>query len=112
MAVTPGKVYKEVPWEKNKQERQEFRLREKMIKKKHKNLYKSMMAGRKERAKEVWLLRKKRRLHEEREKEERKEKKKAEKTSQKEQPKGKPQKQVKQQAKSKPQQQMKGKKVK
>lgn len=68
LKVTPGSIYKEVPWEKNRIERQEMKLREKMIKKKHKNLYKSMMEGRKERAKEIWLLRKKRRLIEEQEK--------------------------------------------
>lgn len=60
--MSTGEVYKEVPWEKNRQERQEFRLREKMIKKKHRKLYKSMMEGKKDRAKEIWLLRKKRRL--------------------------------------------------
>ncbi|XP_066141344.1 pescadillo homolog [Euwallacea fornicatus] len=65
LSVTSGEVYKEVPWEKNRQERQEYRLREKMVKKKHKKLYKSMMEGRNERAKEIWLLRKKRRLHDE-----------------------------------------------
>ncbi|XP_050310449.1 pescadillo homolog isoform X2 [Anthonomus grandis grandis] len=65
LSVSTGEVYKEVPWEKNRQERQEYRLREKMIKKKHKKLYKSMMEGKKERAKEIWLLRKKRRLHDE-----------------------------------------------
>jgi len=45
------------------EEKQEYRLREKMIKRKHRNLYKSMMKGRRERAKEIWLLRKKRRIH-------------------------------------------------
>lgn len=79
MSVTPGQVHKEVPWEKNRQEKQEYRLREKMIKKKHKNLYKSMMQGRKERAKEIWLLRKKRRLHDEKELTEKKLKKKQQK---------------------------------
>ncbi|CAH1987956.1 unnamed protein product [Acanthoscelides obtectus] len=63
------------------EKRQEFRLREKMIKRKYKNLYKSMMEGKKERSKEIWLLRKKRRLHDEGEakkkKEEKKQKKKA-----------------------------------
>jgi len=72
LSVTPGKVYKEVPWEKNRQERQEYKLREKLVKNKHRKLYKSMMAGKKERAKEIWLLRKKRRLHEEKQKEEKK----------------------------------------
>ena len=79
LKVTPGEVYKEVPWEKSKQERQEYKLREKLVKNKHRKLYKSMMAGRQQRAKEIWLLRKKRRLHEEKQKEERKKKKKVEK---------------------------------
>ncbi|KAL1490747.1 hypothetical protein ABEB36_013394 [Hypothenemus hampei] len=65
LSVSTGEVYKEVPWEKSRQERQEYKLREKMIKKKHKKLYNSMMEGRKERAKAIWLLRKKRRLHDE-----------------------------------------------
>lgn len=65
LAVTPGEVYKEAPWEKTKQEKQEHRLREKMVKRKYRNLYKSMMQGRKEREKEAWLLKKKRRLHDE-----------------------------------------------
>jgi len=55
-------------------EKQEYRLREKMIKKKHRNLYKSMMQGRRERAKEIWLLRKKRRIHDANEEEMRKKK--------------------------------------
>ena len=79
LKVTPGEVYKEVPWEKSKQERQEYKLREKLVKNKHRKLYKSMMAGRQQRAKEIWLLRKKRRLHEEKQNEERKKKKKVEK---------------------------------
>lgn len=45
-----------------------------MVKNKHKKLYKSMMAGKKERAKEIWLLRKKRRLHDERQAEAKKSK--------------------------------------
>ncbi|XP_056641373.1 pescadillo homolog [Diorhabda sublineata] len=68
LSVSTGEVYKEVPWEKARQERQEFRLREKMVKNKHRKLYKSMMEGRRDRAKEIWLLRKKRRLHDENEK--------------------------------------------
>lgn len=60
-----GEVYKEPSWEKKNLERQEFKLREKMVKKKHRKLYKSMMEGKRQRAKEIWLLRKKRRLHDE-----------------------------------------------
>ncbi|XP_050508796.1 pescadillo homolog [Diabrotica virgifera virgifera] len=67
LSVSTGEVYKEIPWEKDRQERQEFRLREKMVKNKHRKLYKSMMEGKKQRAKEIWLLRKKRRLHDEKE---------------------------------------------
>ena len=77
MKTKAGQVVKEIPWEKNRQERQEYRLREKMIKKKHRKLYKSMMKGREDRAKEIWLLRKKRRIHENAAKEKQKEIRKA-----------------------------------
>ncbi|KAJ9593071.1 hypothetical protein L9F63_027687, partial [Diploptera punctata] len=56
MSVSVGEVTKEDPNEKKKQQTQENKLREKMIKKKHRGLYKSMMKGRRERGKEVWLL--------------------------------------------------------
>lgn len=39
-----------------------------MVKGKYRKLYKSMMQGRKDRAKESWLLKKKRRLHDEKQK--------------------------------------------
>ncbi|XP_011646012.1 pescadillo homolog [Pogonomyrmex barbatus] len=77
MKVQAGEIIKENSWEKARQEKQEYRLREKMIKKKHRKLYKSMMKGREERAKEIWLLRKKRRIHDAKEKEKRKEQRKA-----------------------------------
>jgi len=67
MSVTTGNVAREDPAEKKSHERQEYKLREKMIKKKHRNLYRSMMKGKAERAKEAWLLAKKRRLHDEQE---------------------------------------------
>lgn len=76
LAVAPGEVYQEAPWEKDKQAKQEFRLREKMVKNKHRNLYKSMKKGREERAKEAWLLKKKRRLIDEKVAKEKKGKKK------------------------------------
>ncbi|KAH0561793.1 pescadillo homolog [Cotesia glomerata] len=79
MQVKPGEVVKEDPWAKAKQEKQEFRLREKMIPRKHKGLYKSMVAGREKRAKEIWLLKKKRRIHDEEEKKSKKEARKAKK---------------------------------
>ncbi|XP_017880588.1 pescadillo homolog [Ceratina calcarata] len=76
MKVKAGEVTKEDPREQKRLERQEYRLRERMIKKRHRNLYKSMMEGRKQRAKEVWLLRKKRRIHDATKKQERKEERK------------------------------------
>ncbi|PNF29713.1 hypothetical protein B7P43_G12566, partial [Cryptotermes secundus] len=51
MSVSMGVVAREDPAEKKRQERQEYKLREKMIKKKHRNLYRSMMKGRAERGK-------------------------------------------------------------
>ncbi|XP_049830018.1 pescadillo homolog [Schistocerca gregaria] len=72
MSVTAGTVSLEDPMEKVRQDRQEYRLREKMIAKKHRKLYRSMMEGRTERAKEVWLLRKKRQQIEAEEKQHRK----------------------------------------
>ncbi|GJQ83337.1 hypothetical protein Trydic_g18122 [Trypoxylus dichotomus] len=76
LGVKPGEIEKEAPWAKKREERQEYKLREKMIKKKHRNLYKSMMKAKQERGKEAWLLRKKRRLHDEKQKGEKKLKKK------------------------------------
>lgn len=77
MKVQTGEIMKENPWAKAQREKQEYRLREKMIKKKHRKLYKSMMKGREERAKQIWLLRKKRRIHDTKEKDKRKEQRKA-----------------------------------
>ncbi|XP_012060134.1 PREDICTED: pescadillo homolog [Atta cephalotes] len=77
MKVQTGEILKENSWEKARLEKQEYRLREKMIKKKHRKLYQSMMKGREGRAKEIWLLRKKRRIHDAKEKEKRKEQRKA-----------------------------------
>nr|AON96624.1 pescadillo [Bicyclus anynana] len=72
MAVTIGVTHKENPYQKEIEDKQAFRLREKLVQKKHRNLYKSMKAGKESRKKEIWLLRKKRRLHDERVKEEKK----------------------------------------
>lgn len=72
MKVQAGQITKENSWEQTKREKQEYRLREKMVKNKHRKLYKSMMKGREERAKEIWLLRKKRRIHDAKEKEKQK----------------------------------------
>ncbi|KAF5269692.1 hypothetical protein FQA39_LY08615 [Lamprigera yunnana] len=68
LVVKPGTVEKEDPHLKRRLEKQEYRLREKMIKNKHRKLYKSMMEGRKKRSKEVWLLKKKRKLLDEKHK--------------------------------------------
>lgn len=76
LGVKPGEIEKEAPWAKKREERQEYKLREKMIKKKHRNLYKSMMKAKQERGKEAWLLHKKRKLHDEKQKTEKKLKKK------------------------------------
>ncbi|CAH1645964.1 unnamed protein product [Spodoptera littoralis] len=72
MAVTAGVPHKEHPYQKEIEDKQAFRLREKLVRKKHRNLYKSMKAGQEKRKKEIWLLRKKRRLHDEKEKEDKK----------------------------------------
>jgi pescadillo len=72
MAVTTGTTYKEHPYQKEIEDKQAFRLREKLIQKKYRNLYKSMKEGQEKRKKEIWLLRKKRRLHDEKVKEEKK----------------------------------------
>ncbi|XP_063359305.1 pescadillo homolog [Cydia amplana] len=72
MAVTAGLTHKEHPYQKEIEDKQAFRLREKLVRKKHRNLYKSMKAGQEARKKEIWLLRKKRRLHDEKVKEDKK----------------------------------------
>lgn len=81
MKVQSGKIVKEEPWEKDRQERQEYKLREKLVQNKHRKLYKSMKQGQEDRAKAIWLLRKKRRLHDEAEKLKNKELRKAKKTA-------------------------------
>lgn len=72
MAVTTGVPHKEHPFQKEIDDKHAFRLREKLVAKKHRNLYKSMRAGEEKRKKEIWLLRKKRRLHDEKAKEQKK----------------------------------------
>ncbi|KAI8434784.1 hypothetical protein MSG28_003297 [Choristoneura fumiferana] len=72
MAVKPGVPHKDHPYQKEIEDKQAFRLREKLVRKKHRNLYKSMKAGQEARKKEIWLLRKKRRLHDEKVQEEKK----------------------------------------
>ncbi|CAG9783885.1 unnamed protein product [Diatraea saccharalis] len=69
MSVTTGVPHKEHPYQKEIEDKQAFRLREKLVRKKYRNLYKSMKAGQEKRKKEIWLLRKKRRLHDEKVKE-------------------------------------------
>ncbi|XP_053625375.1 pescadillo homolog [Plodia interpunctella] len=80
MAVSSGVPYKEHPYQKEIEDKQAFRLREKLVRKKHRNLYKSMKAGQEQRKKEIWLLRKKRRLHDEKVKLEKKNEKRKQRT--------------------------------
>lgn len=65
MTVKRGETHKEHPYQKEIEDKQAFRLREKLVRKKHRNLYKSMKAGQEKRKMDIWLLRKKRRLHDE-----------------------------------------------
>ncbi|KAL7294285.1 hypothetical protein TKK_0012300 [Trichogramma kaykai] len=63
MKVKSGEVIKEDPYEKKRLERQEYRLREKLVPNKHRKVYKAMMKSREDKAKAIWLLRKKRRIN-------------------------------------------------
>uniref|UniRef100_A0A1B6ERC9 Pescadillo homolog n=1 Tax=Cuerna arida TaxID=1464854 RepID=A0A1B6ERC9_9HEMI len=65
MMVSSGKPEKEDPAEQRREEYQEFKLREKMINKKHRRLYQSMMKGRRDRIRDKKILMKKRRIIEE-----------------------------------------------
>lgn len=81
MKVTPGTSFK---FNKNKLRKdlhQNFLLREKMIRKKHRNLYKSMKQARIGREREIKLLKYKRRLHDRKQLEEKKALLKAKRTS-------------------------------
>ncbi|XP_014254746.1 pescadillo homolog [Cimex lectularius] len=60
MKVAPGKLFKEDEEALKKRKREEYKLREKMVERKHKALYKSMMKGRAERMRDVKILQKKR----------------------------------------------------
>lgn len=60
MNVSAGTITKEDPVEKKKDEYQEYKLREKMISRRHRNLYRSMMKGRAERTRDKKLLIRKR----------------------------------------------------
>lgn len=62
MAVTPGKLEKPDPVAISQEERQEKKLREKMVEKKHRALYRSMMKGRSERSRDLKVLMRKRML--------------------------------------------------
>lgn len=62
MMVSTGKAKKDDPVEKRKEEYQEYKLREKMINKKHRKLYQSMMKGRRDRVRDKKILMKKKRL--------------------------------------------------
>lgn len=60
MNVSTGTIVKEDPMEKKNDEYQEYKLREKMISRRHRNLYRSMMKGRAERTRDKKLLIRKR----------------------------------------------------
>lgn len=62
MAVLPGKLEKPDPAILSQEEIQEKKLREKMVEKKHRALYRSMMKGRAERNRDLKVLMRKRML--------------------------------------------------
>jgi len=62
MAVIAGEVTKANPRQKDIDEAAQLRLRERMIARKHRKLYRSMMKGRRKREQEVNLLKKKRKV--------------------------------------------------
>ena len=62
MSVAPGKPLKPDLVAIKEDEKQELKLREKMVEKKHRALYKSMMRGRAERMRDKNVLTKKRLL--------------------------------------------------
>lgn len=60
MNVSAGKIVQDDPAVVRQEEYQELKLREKMINKKHRNLYRSMMKGRRDRIRDKKLLIRKR----------------------------------------------------
>ena len=62
LKVTAGKVHRENPNAAKIRERYDIKLREKMIRRKHKNLYRKLMNSRRRKDKEVNLLKKKRQI--------------------------------------------------
>ena len=60
MAVESGKVYRENPNHKLKQADQEHSLMARMVKNKHRNLYRKLIREERTKEKEKWLLNKKR----------------------------------------------------
>lgn len=61
MSVKPGVIEKPDPIDAKKLKKQDQKLREKMVSRKHQRLFKGMVNARRNDAKEIWLLRKKRR---------------------------------------------------
>lgn len=64
MEVKPGEMYRANKNAERKDYKQMHQLKEKMIRRKYRNLYKSMKQARVGRQKEIKLLKYKRRLHE------------------------------------------------
>jgi pescadillo len=77
MAVSAGEVSKGNPRQKELDEAAQLRLRERMIARKHRKLYRSMMKGRRKREQEVNILKKKRKVLDEETQKTKKTKKKA-----------------------------------
>lgn len=81
MQVGKGKVHKEDPYAEARSAKENFKLREKLVKNKHQKLHKSMKIAKQSRKKEAWLLKKKRGNLEQNEKEARKQKRKEQKNA-------------------------------
>lgn len=62
MGVTAGKVIREDPLDIKKEKIQEFKLRERMVEKKYRALYRSMRQGQALRRRDMTVLKKKREL--------------------------------------------------
>lgn len=63
MSVKEGKVYKEDKRVLHKNNVEEHRLQARMVKPRHRNLFRKLIREKQVKEKEEWLLKKKRRLH-------------------------------------------------
>jgi len=76
MAVESGKVFKENKRQIKKIAVEEHRLQARMVKSRHRNLFRKLIREKQSKEKEEWLLKKKRRVHEAKVKVEKKQKRK------------------------------------